>query len=92
MITIMVYGHGRVGRNVTVSHCYGQRYKNDTSGQPEFVDYVIDIYGTYVPERATRFARRLTGDKTIVINNVETETGYYAMDLEEFMKFAKECN
>lgn len=88
----MVYGHGKVGRNVTISRCNGQRLNSNNSDTHEFVDFSIDLYGTYTVERATRFARRITGDKSIIINNIEHETGYYSMDLETFMRYAERTN
>lgn len=87
-----IYGHGRVGRNVTISHCYGQRINTDENSVSEFVDFSFDAYGTYTESRATKFARRVTGDKTIVINKVEHETHYYAMDLSTFMQYAEQTN
>lgn len=88
----MVHGDLKVGRNIPVSHCSGQRVNPNTKDPPEFIDYSLDIYGCYTEQRATRFARRLTGDKTIVINNVEIENNYYAIPMAVFVEVAKECN
>ena len=84
-----IYGHGKVGRNVTVSHCHGQRINTAHSPDGQWDDFSFDVYGVYTVERATRFARRITGDRTIVINNVEHETHYYAMELDRFVKTAE---
>lgn len=86
-----VYGHGKVSRNVTISHCYGQQL-NDANGEAEFVDFCFDVYGTYTAERATRFARRAFADRSIVINKVEHETHFYAMDLPTFVELAERTN
>lgn len=88
----VIYGHGKVGRNVTISHCNGQRLNSHDTDTVEFVDYSFDVYGCYTTERATRFARRITGDTSIVINNVEHETSYYCMDLETFIRYAERTN
>lgn len=84
----MVYGHGKIGRNVTISHCHGQ-HLNTNVDPPEFMDFDYDVYGCYTKERATRYARRVFGDSSIVINNVEHETEYYAMTIEEFVNYAQ---
>lgn len=83
----MIYGTGKVGRTVTISHCNGQAINKDR-GDPEFVDFDFSVYGMYTPERATRYARRAFKDNSIIIFNVEHETGYYQMPLEEFMQTA----
>lgn len=85
----MIYGHGKIGRNVTVSHCYGQRINPDNPDASEFVDYSIDIYGCFTEQRATRFARRVIGDRSIIINKVEFETHHYVMELAKFIDNAE---
>lgn len=84
----MVYGHGKIGRNVTISHCHGQRLNTNGNDPPEFEDFSYDVYGCYTKERATRYARRTFGDMSIVINNVEHETEYYAMTVNDFVEKA----
>lgn len=84
-----IYGHGKIGRNVTVTHCNGQRLNQTENNETEFVDFSFDIYGCYTPQRATKFARRKFGDNSIVINNVLHETNYYAMELTTFLKYAE---
>lgn len=85
----MVYGHAKVARSITVSHCTGQRLNPNTKGPPDFIDFSYDVYGCYTPERATRYARRTFSDNTIVINNVEMETRNYATDVETFISVAE---
>lgn len=85
----MIYGHGKVGRNVSISHCYGQRLNKDNN---EFEDFNFDVIGCYVEDRATLFARRLFSDKSIIITNVEIETHFYTMDLEVFIQHAERTN
>ena len=87
-----VYGHGKVSRNVTISHCNGQCINPTSKDPPEFVDFCIDLYGTYTEQRATRQARRITGDNTIIINNVEYETHFYTMSIDDFVKQAERTN
>jgi hypothetical protein len=82
-------GHGNIGRNVTISHCTGQRYNKDTA---EWDDYNVDIIGNYTEDRATRFCRRLTHDSTIVITNVEIERHYYRMNIHDFVEHAERTN
>lgn len=84
-----IYGQGKIGRNVTVSHCFGQSVIYDDNHEAIFEDFTFDIYGCYTPQRATRYARQKFGDSTITINHVEHETGYYAMKLSDFMRYAE---
>lgn len=88
----MIHGELKVGRNVPVSHCSGQCINPNIKDPPEWMDYSLDIFGCYTPERATRFARRLTGDKTIVINNVEITNTYYAIPMSTFVEVAERIN
>lgn len=88
----MVYGDLKIGRNISISHCVGQRVNSNIKDPPTFVDYSIDIYGCYTEQRATRFARRLTGDNTIVINHVEITTKYYAIPVNVFVDTAERFN
>jgi len=84
-----VKGRSKVGRNISFSHCNGQRLVKETG---EFVDYTIDILGNYTPERATRYAQRLEHDKTIIISNVEIEKHYYCMDMMKFIELSERTN
>lgn len=85
----MIYGGAKIGRNISVSHCVGQRSIWTANNGTEYFDFMIDIFGCYTCERATRFARRLTGDSTITITHVEVETHYYACGIREFLNVAK---
>ena len=88
----MIYGHGKIGRNVTVSHCYGQRFIANGSDPPEAVDFCFDAFGVYTEPRATRFARSIFKDRTIVINKVEHETEYLSMELSKYYQLAERSN
>lgn len=82
-----IYGHGKIGRNVSVSHCHGQRL-NSSIDPPDFEDFSFSVFGCYTEQRATRFARRVFGDSSIIINNVEIETRYYSMTIQNFINHA----
>lgn len=84
----MIYGQPTIGRNVTVTHCNGQRVTNTREG-PVFEDFSIDVYGCYTAERATTYVRRLVKDSSIVINNVEHETHHYKMKIQDFIKYGE---
>ena len=88
----MVYGHGKMGRNVTISHCYGQRISPNTKDPPEFVDFSFDYYGNLTNQRATRYARRVFGDNTIIINNVEYETFYVNISIADLIRYGERTN
>lgn len=81
-----IYGRGKVGRNVSVSHCNGQRLNSNTG---EFEDFSFSVFGVYLEDRATRYARRIFGDKTIIITNVVVETHYYSMTVDTFLALAE---
>lgn len=82
-----VYGRQKVGRSVTITHCHGQRVS--AKDPPEFEDFSFDVWGTYTEERATNYARRLFGDKTITINYVEHETRFYTASIQNFITVAE---
>lgn len=84
-----IQGSAKIGRNVRITHCDGQRLNQDTK---EFEDYHIDFVGVYDEDRATRYARRIEHDKTIVITHVELETHYYSMDVFDFIRYAERTN
>lgn len=84
-----VQGHARIGRNVNITHCDGQRLNR---ANMEFEDYHVDFIGVYTVERAQRYARRIEHDDTIIITYVETEKHYYAMDVFDFVKYATRTN
>lgn len=77
----------KIYRTVTLSACNGQRVNPQTN---EFVDYYDVLIGDYTPGRASRALRKTTGDDTITILNVKTETKKYAMDYETFLAHATE--
>lgn len=77
----------KIYRTVTLSACNGQRVNPHTN---EFEDYCASLIGDYTPGRASRALRKSTGDDTITILNVETETKKYAMDYETFLAYATE--
>lgn len=85
----MVYGNGKIGRSVVISHCSGQHLNPYANDPPEFVDFEIDFFGCYTPQRATTYARRITGDSSVTINNVEHETHFYTMKLRDFVEVAE---
>lgn len=74
-----------IKRSVTLSACTGQRIGE----LGEFEDYCDVLVGDYTPERATRVLRRLHGDQSITILNVEKETAKYAMTIEDFISNAQ---
>ena len=74
----------RIGRTIALSRCSGQMLADG-----EFFDVYEELPGYFTPERATRKLRRELGDETITINNVEIETHYYSMPLEDFMIHAE---
>lgn len=86
---MIVYGHAKVGRLVQITHCNGQRINPNNKDPIEFVDFSFDVYGTYTTGRATKFARKTFGDKSIVINNVEHDEEYYSMDIDTFINNAE---
>lgn len=77
----------KIYRTVTLSACNGQHVNPQTN---EFEDYCAVLIGDYTPGRASRALRKSTGDDTITILNVETETRKYAMDYETFLAYATE--
>lgn len=74
-----------VGKNITLTACNGQHVNPDTQ---EFEDFCDIVVGNMDIPRAQRFLRRKYHDSTIVINNIEKDTGYYKMDALEFIKHA----
>lgn len=77
----------KIYRTVTLSACNGQHVNPQTN---EFADFCAVLIGDYTPGRASRALRKSTGDETITILNVETETKKYAMDYETFLAYATE--
>lgn len=84
-----IYGRGKVGRNVTISKCIGVKRIRGEDDEDKIEDFSFFAYGNYVPIRATRFARRIFNDKTIIINSVNTYTTYYSMPIDLFMRYAE---
>lgn len=74
-------------RTVVFSACNGQHI-NPTTG--EFEDFCDVLKGDYTPARASRALRKIHGDESIVINNVEKTETRYSMDVETFIKYATE--
>jgi len=77
----------KIYRTVTLSACIGQHVNPQTN---EFEDYCEVLIGDYTPGRASRALRKSTGDETITILNVETETRKYVMNYETFLAYATE--
>lgn len=81
----MLLGDAKVGRNVVITCCDGQ-YVNPLT--KEFKEAHFEILGSYTAERATRYLRRLTGDKSVTINCVNRIERYYSMPLNRFINQA----
>lgn len=79
-------GDAKIGRNVVITYANGVRVNRPIDDQ--FVDCKFRILGKYSPDRATRYLRRLTGDRTITINTCDYTCDYYQMPLAQFMTFA----
>lgn len=85
----MAVGGGKVGRNITVTHCRGRRY--DYSAE-DFVDFTLDIYGNLSKPRATWYARRYYSDSKCLVTDVEYETHYWSMPLCKFVDNSERTN
>lgn len=79
----------RIYRTITYTACNGQHLNTATG---EFEDYCDVIIGDYTPARATRYLRRVAGDDSITINNVEQETKKYQMDVQTFIEYAEQVD
>lgn len=72
-----------IGRTLTLSHCLGIEV---LGGQIE--EYYRLLVGDYTPEKATRKLRKMECNESITIKTVEHETGYFTMDVYEFIQMA----
>ena len=75
--------HKSVSRTVVVTRCHGQRVSDG-----EFYDFSTEIPGCYTLVRAQAKLRRVLGDPSITLNNVEYDEAYYTMPLDQFLKLA----
>ena len=84
-----IIGTGKIGRNVSITKCYGTRNKEgDGVDSAEMQDFAIGIYGCYDCLRATKFLRKKLQDKSILINKAEIVTKYCSMPLDKFVKLS----
>lgn len=75
----------RVGRTIYVTHCVGIGF--DQNNNPFNVD--INLYGKVKSiDQANNRARRKLHNSKILINEYETTSAYYSMNIEDFMEHA----
>lgn len=74
-----------IKRTVTLTRCYGQR----VTPLGEFADVDEIIYRPVMDTvHASQILRSQLQDESIVINNYESETNHYVMDVETFVTYA----
>lgn len=76
-----------ISRTLMLTYCVGVRFTNGISAP---VNEVIPGCIAYTAEQATKKLRKLYGDETLVIHDVQHEKCYFSMPIEQFIKEA-EC-
>lgn len=77
----------KIARSFYESKCYGQRY-NKVTNEMEDVYVVLDgSIGS--KEYATRQARKILKDDSVVIYNIEVDKSYYKISAENFKKYGE---